>query len=117
MPHMQELLQQLVDRGGSDLHISAGSAPRIRISGELVPTDHDPMSGEDTKALVYSILTTEQIASFEKNLELDFSFGIRDLGRFRTNVFNQRGAVGAVLRLIPYRVLGFDEHPPVMVGH
>lgn len=109
MTNMQELLQQLVDRSGSDLHLSAGTAPRIRISGELVATDHDAMSSEDTKALIYSILTTEQIALFEKNMELDFSFGIRDLGRFRTNVFNQRGAVGAVLRLIPYRVMGFDE--------
>lgn len=109
MANMQELLRQLVDRSGSDLHISAGTAPRIRVSGDLVSTDHDSMSAEETKALVYSILTTEQVAMFEKNLELDFSFGIRDLGRFRTNVFNQRGAVGAVLRLIPYRVMGFDE--------
>jgi len=109
MVQMQELLQQLVDRNGSDLHITAGSPPRIRVSGSLVATDHEVLTPEDTKAVVYSILTTDQIASFEKNLELDFSFGIRDLGRFRTNVFLQRGAVGAVLRIIPYRVLGFDD--------
>ena len=109
MVQMQELLQQLVDRNGSDLHLSAGAPPKIRISGNLISTDMDAMSAADTKALVYSILTTDQIAKFEKNLELDFSFGIRDLGRFRTNVLLQRGAVGAVLRVIPYRVLGFDE--------
>ncbi len=109
MAQMQELLQQLVDRGGSDLHLTAGSPPRIRISGDLIATDHDVMSPEETKATVYSILTTEQIAKFEKELELDFSFGIRDMGRFRTNVFVQRGAVGAVMRVIPYRVLGFDD--------
>ncbi len=109
MAQMQELLQQLVDRGGSDLHLTAGSPPRIRISGDLVATDHDVMTPEETKSTIYSILTTEQIAKFEKELELDFSFGIRDMGRFRTNVFIQRGAVGAVMRVIPYRVLGFDD--------
>jgi len=109
MVQMQELLTQLVNRNGSDLHISAGSPPKIRISGSLVSTEHDIMTPEETKALIYSILTSEQIAGFEKKLELDFSFGVRDLGRFRTNVFQQRGAVGAVLRVIPYRVLGFDE--------
>jgi len=109
MVQMQELLRQLVDRNGSDLHLAAGAPPKIRISGNLVSTDLEPMSAADTKALVYSILTTDQIAAFEKKLELDFSFGIRDLGRFRTNVFMQRGAVGAVLRMIPYRVLGFEE--------
>ncbi|MBK6942721.1 MAG: type IV pilus twitching motility protein PilT [Planctomycetes bacterium] len=109
MPNMQELLQLLVHRNGSDLHITAGSPPRIRISGALLPMDYPVMSAEETKALVYSILTTDQVASFEKNIELDFSFGIRDLGRFRTNVFMQRGAVGAVLRVIPYRVLTFDD--------
>jgi len=109
MVHMQELLQQLVQRNGSDLHISAGAPPMIRISGSLVATDYDALLPEETKALVYSILTTEQIAKFENNLELDFSFGIRDLGRFRTNVMLQRGAVGAVLRVIPYRILGFEE--------
>ena len=109
MVQMQELLHQLVSRNGSDLHISAGTAPKIRISGSLVSMDVDALPPEETKALIYSILTTEQIAKFEKNLELDFSFGIRDLGRFRTNVMMQRGAVGAVLRVIPYRILGFEE--------
>lgn len=109
MVQMQELLSQLVSRNGSDLHISAGAPPKIRISGSLVSTDQDIMTPDQTKSLIYSILTTDQIAAFEKKLELDFSFGIRELGRFRTNVFMQRGAVGAVLRVIPYRVLGFEE--------
>ncbi len=109
MVQMQELLEQLVDRNGSDLHISAGAPPKIRVSGNLVSLDYDVMGPEETKKLVYSILTTDQVAKFERTLELDFSFGIRDLGRFRTNVLMQRGAVGAVLRVIPYRVMGFDE--------
>lgn len=109
MVQVQELLQELVDRSGSDLHISAGSPPRMRIAGALQATDMDSMTAEETKALVYSILTSDQIAQFESKLELDFSFGLRELGRFRTNVLMQRGAVGAVLRVIPHRVRDFDE--------
>ncbi|MFH2001909.1 MAG: type IV pilus twitching motility protein PilT [Planctomycetota bacterium] len=106
---MKELIEALTQRGGSDLHIAAGSPPKLRIHGKLQNTEYDVMKGEDTKSLIYSILTSEQIAKFEKNLELDFSFGLQNLGRFRTNVFVQRGAIGAVLRVIPYKVKTFED--------
>src|SRR5688572_24577529 len=103
------LLEQLVKRGGSDLHITAGSPPKIRIDGNLVDVGTEAIDPADTKKLVYGILTEDQIATFERELELDFSFGVQSMGRFRTNVLQQRGAVGAVLRLIPVKILGFEE--------
>ncbi len=105
----ENLLDQLVKRGGSDLHISAGAPPKIRVDGDLVDIPGDVLTSQDTKRLVYSILTDEQVATFERDLELDFSFGVDGLGRFRTNVFQQRGAVGAVLRLIPSKIVSFDD--------
>src|SRR5690606_17850276 len=104
MVSIEELVQQLVERGGSDLHISAGAPPMIRVSGRLVATEQEVLDAETTQKLVYSILDNEQILRFEKEWELDMSFGIAGLGRFRTNVFYQRGAVGAVLRVIPYDI-------------
>jgi len=104
MVQLEELLELLVERGGSDLHMTAGSPPRLRIDGLLTPTDHPKLTPETSKALIYSILNNEQIARFEGDLELDLSFGISGLGRFRTNVFMQRGAVGAVMRVIPFEV-------------
>ena len=112
---IEELVHLLVERGGSDLHITAGSRPKLRLDGVLYDTDHDIFDPETTQRLLYSILDNEQIARFEKNWELDLSFGIQGLGRFRTNVFLQRGAVGGVLRVIPYEIktfkdLGLPEH-------
>jgi len=104
MVTMEELVQQLVERGGSDLHISAGSGPLIRINGRLVKTEFEALDGEATQRLVYSILDNDQILRFEKERELDMAFGIAGLGRFRTNVFLQRGTVGAVLRVIPFEI-------------
>ena len=113
---MKELLDLLIRRGGSDLHISAGSPPRIRLNGSLVPTDYDSLSPDDTKSIVYGVLTTDQIARFERDLELDFSFGLPGIGRFRTNLYVQRGAVGAVLRVVPEKVMNFvDLGLPVKV--
>jgi len=109
MATIEELIREMVERNGSDLHITAGARPKIRVFGQLVDTDHDVLNPEDSQRLVYSLLGSDQVARFEKNLELDFSFGISGLGRFRTNVFRQRGAVGAVLRLIPYEVKGMGE--------
>jgi twitching motility protein PilT len=109
MISIEELLTIMVQRGGSDLHISAGSPPRIRVDGILVSTDHEVLTPELTQKLIYSFLSNEQVAVFEKNLELDLSFGIDTLGRFRVNVFNQRGTVAAVLRMIPYEVMTFSE--------
>ncbi|MHC5037035.1 MAG: type IV pilus twitching motility protein PilT [Planctomycetota bacterium] len=109
MVTLEELLQILVQRNGSDLHITAGSPPKIRIDGRLVNTEHDVLSPELSQKVVYSVLDSNQIARFEKDLELDMSFGIEGLGRFRTNVFQQRGAVGAVFRIIPYEIKGMKE--------
>lgn len=109
MVSLEELLTVLVNRRGSDLHITAGSPPRIRIDGRLLETEYEVLSAKDTQKLIYSVLDEEQVVRFEKNWELDFSFGIEGLGRFRTNVFLQRGAVGAVFRLIPEEIKTFEE--------
>ncbi|MDA1195049.1 MAG: type IV pilus twitching motility protein PilT [Planctomycetota bacterium] len=106
---IEELLQILVDQGGSDLHLSAGSPPKVRVDGELYDTEHAVLRPEDTKSIVYSFLTSDQIARFEQEYELDLSFGVDGLGRFRVNVFYQRGSVGAVLRMIPAIVRTFEE--------
>ncbi len=106
---LEELLQGLVDKGGSDLHITAGSPPKYRIDGELVDATSESLEPADTKRLVYSVLSAEQIARYEKEHELDLSFGIAGLGRFRTNAFMQRGAVAGVFRMIPYEIQGFEE--------
>jgi len=106
---LEELLELMVQKKGSDLHITAGSPPRIRIDGHLRPTGHEMLSPEDSQKMAYSVLSNEQVARFEKNLELDFSFGVSGLGRFRTNVFMQRGAVGAVFRVIPYDIKPMKE--------
>ncbi len=109
MVGIEELLQIMVQRGGSDLHITAGSPPKVRVDGSLVSTEHEVLAPDMTKKIVYSVLTSEQIAKFERDLELDLSFGIDGLGRFRTNVFMQRGATGAVFRVIPYAIQNFEE--------
>lgn len=106
---IEELLQVLVDNGGSDLHISAGASPKIRVDGQLLDTEYDVLRPEAAKSLIYSFLTGDQIARFEKDYEIDLSFGVEGMGRFRVNVFFQRGTVAAVLRIIPYHVRGFDE--------
>ena len=106
---LKQLLETLVERGGSDLHITAGSPPRIRLHGQLIDTEYEPLSPDDTKSIVYGVLSTDQIARFEKNLELDLSFGIPEVGRFRTNVFIQRGAVAGVLRVVPEKIRGFED--------
>jgi twitching motility protein PilT len=106
---LEELLRVMVERGASDLHITAGSAPRIRVDGVLLPTEHEILDGESSQRIIYSILDNDQIARFEKDLELDLSFGIAGIGRFRTNVFLQRGAVGAAIRVIPYEIATFED--------
>jgi len=105
---LSELLKKMIEMGGSDLHISTNTPPRIRIHGKLRPLDMPPLTAVDTKALAYSVLTDAQKHRFEENLELDFSFGLKNLARFRGNVFNQRGAVAAVFRTIPWEIKGFE---------
>ena len=114
---LSELLKKLNEAGGSDLHVTTNSAPQIRVDGHLRPLEgYKPMTSADTKQLAYSVLTDAQKHRFEENLELDFSFGVKGLSRFRANLFNQRGAVGAVFRAIPYEIKTFDALglPPVV---
>ena len=115
-PTLPELLQALVQNDGSDLHITTDTPPQIRVNGRLSALDLPTLGPADTKALAYSVLTDQQKKRFEEDLELDFSFGIRGIARFRCNVFNQRGAVAAVYRVIPEKIKGFNELglPPVL---
>ena len=107
---LSELLHKLSEIGGSDLHITTGTPPLVRVHGEIRALDgYRPLTSGETKQLAYSVLTDAQKHRFEENLELDFSFGVKGLSRFRANVFNQRGAVGAVFRAIPYEIKTFDE--------
>jgi twitching motility protein PilT len=114
---IHQLLKFLVDHGGSDLHITVNSPPQIRIHGKLTPIEGTkPLTAAETKQLCYSILTDQQKHKFEENLELDLSFGIKGLSRFRGNIFSQRGAVAGAFRTIPYEIRGFQELglPPVV---
>ena len=106
---LSELLKKLLEMNGSDLHITTNSPPQIRVDGHLKPQDMPPMTAAETKQLAYSVLTDAQKHRFEENLELDFSFGIKGLARFRANIFNQRGAVAAVFRMIPYEIKTFQN--------
>ena len=109
MISMEDLLVLMVRKDGSDLHISAGSPPRIRVDGTLVPVDTPPLTPEDTRRLATSVLTQEQIATLDRDYELDCSFELADQGRFRANVFFQRGSVACVLRLVPNTLLTFEQ--------
>lgn len=115
-PSMHQLLKAMVDQGGSDLHITTGSAPQCRIDGHMTPMKLPPMQPAETKQLCYSILTDSQKRKFEEENELDFSFGVKGLARFRGNIFLQRGALAGVFRQIPYKILSFDDLglPPVV---
>jgi twitching motility protein PilT len=115
---LHQLLKTMLEMGGSDLHVTNNSAPQVRVDGKLRPLDMPPLSAVETKQLAYSVLTDNQKHRFEESLELDFSFGIKNLARFRANVFLQRGAVAAAYRTIPYEIRGFQELglPPVIAG-
>ena len=109
MATLPELLKTTVELGASDLHLSIDTPPQVRVHGELRRLEFPPLTPTDTKALAYSVLTDAQKKRFEETLELDFSFGIRGVARFRCNMFNQRGAVAAVYRQIPEKIRGFEE--------
>ncbi|OGX40494.1 MAG: type IV pili twitching motility protein PilT [Omnitrophica WOR_2 bacterium RIFCSPHIGHO2_02_FULL_68_15] len=106
---MNPLLRQMVDRNASDLHISAGAPPCLRVDEKLLPVEGGTMTPEDSQRLAYSLLTPAQIERFERNKELDMSFGISGLGRFRVNVFYQRGSVGLAIRLLPLASRNFAQ--------
>jgi len=109
MATLPDLLKQTVELSGSDLHLSIGSPPQVRVHGELQKLEHPDLTPSDTKSLSYAVLTDAQKKRFEETLELDFSFGIRGVARFRCNMFNQKGAVGAVYRQIPEKIRTFEE--------
>jgi twitching motility protein PilT len=115
MANLHQLLKAMVEKGASDLHITTGSPPQLRIDGKLVPLKTQPLSPVDTKQLCYSILTDAQKHKFEEENELDLSFGVKGLSRFRSNIFMQRGAVAGAFRTIPFKILTFAELglPPI----
>jgi len=106
---IQELLQITVDENASDLHITTYIPPRIRVNGVLRSLAHPPLTPTETKELCYSVLTEKQKKQFEEKLELDFSFGMKDMGRFRANVFMQKGAVAGAFRRIPPEIWSFSK--------
>ena len=113
---LSDLLKKLLELSGSDLHITTNSPPQVRVHGHLQPLDMPPLGPADTKQLAYSVMTDAQKHRFEEDLELDFSFGLKGLARFRANIFNQRGAVAAVFRVIPFEIKSFAQLnlPPVV---
>jgi twitching motility protein PilT len=106
---MHQLLKTLVDQGGSDLHVTTNSPPQIRIDGKMVPLQLPPMTAAETKQLIYGVLTENQKHRLEETLEVDFSFGVKGLARFRANVFFQRGAVAGAFRTIPWEMRNFRD--------
>src|SRR3954464_6890447 len=113
---LSDLLKKMLEMSGSDLHLTTNSPPQIRVHGHLHPLDMPPLTPTETKQLGYSVLTDAQKHRFEENLELDFSFGLKGLARFRGNLFNQRGATGGVFRVIPFEIKSFQQLnlPPVI---
>jgi twitching motility protein PilT len=116
MISMHELLSIMHEKGASDLHITTGVPPTIRVDGRLLPLPAEALVPQDTKRLCYSILTEAQKQRFEEDWELDLSFGLKGLSRFRANIYMQRGAVAGAFRTIPFKIRTFDELglPPVV---
>jgi len=115
--NLRALLEEMIEKDASDLHITAGECPKLRIDGDIVNASFaEPMTPKDTLQIAYSVLTENQKKRFETDDELDFSFGIQNLARFRGNCFKQRGCVAMVIRMIPFQVKTFEELglPPVV---
>ncbi|MCC6514646.1 MAG: type IV pili twitching motility protein PilT, partial [Geothrix sp.] len=106
---LQQLLKTMVEYGGTDLHITTESAPQIRIDGRMVPLKLPPMDASQTRWLCYGVMTDQQKHRLEEDFEVDFSFGLQGVARFRANVFNQRGATAGVFRTIPEQIRSFDQ--------
>ncbi len=113
---LADLLEEASKRKASDLHVTAGLPPLLRVDGRLVPLDYEALTPRDSQRLTYDILTDRQISDFERQHELDMSYGLPNVGRFRVNVYMQRGAVGAALRLIPSEIPSLEalNLPPLM---
>ncbi len=106
---MDQWLKQMGTLGASDLHLSSGAPPAFRVNEDLVPQSMPPLTSPEVQSLVYTLLSPEQIATFEREKELDMSFGIEGVGRFRVNVFQQRGCVGVAIRMLPHMTRTFEE--------
>lgn len=113
---LQQLLKTMVEYGGTDLHITTDTAPQIRIDGRMVPLKLPPLDAGQTRWLCYSVMTDQQKHRLEEDLEVDFSFGLTGIARFRANVFNQRGATAGVFRTIPEQIRSFEQLalPPIV---
>lgn len=109
MVTLRELLELMVKKNASDLHLTVGTSPQIRVDGKLTRADYEPLTPEDTRKLAYSIMNEKQRQKFEEKSELDLSFGIENLSRFRCNVFMQRGNVAVAIRMIPFKIRSFEE--------
>ncbi|MDH4036796.1 MAG: type IV pilus twitching motility protein PilT [Candidatus Krumholzibacteria bacterium] len=109
MINLRDLLQEMIEAGASDLHLTAGLPPMIRVDGNVRPTDREPLSPEQVQSLAYSVLNEEQQKRFEAAKELDFSFGVKGMSRFRGNAYLQRGCVGLAIRQIPYEIRTFRD--------
>jgi twitching motility protein PilT len=118
MLSLEHLLAEMAERGASDLHLTTGVPPQLRIDGNLLSTEHEALDADACQRLIYSILREDQKKRFEMEHELDLSFGIRGLARFRANIFVQRGSTTAAIRLIPHEVMNFDRLglPPVVAN-
>ncbi|MFB3817303.1 MAG: type IV pilus twitching motility protein PilT [Candidatus Methylomirabilales bacterium] len=116
MPSLHDLLKTMMEKGASDLHLASGLPPVMRLHGQVIPVGTEALAPAETKSLAYSILTEAQKQKFEEEYELDLSFGVKGLSRFRANVFMERGAVALAIRTIPYKILNFEELglPPVV---
>ena len=114
--HIDELLDLIIAKKGSDLHIASGIPPCIRVDGALEPTNYENMSPLDIQQMMYAILTDDQIQKFESNWELDFSYALQKKARFRVNIFKDKGSVAASLRLIPTKIPTLDDMgmPPIL---
>jgi twitching motility protein PilT len=115
-PTLHQLLKVMLDKGASDLHVTTATPPQLRIDDDLVPLRTEALTPVDTKQLCYSILTDAQKLRFEEDQELDLSFGVKNLARFRANIFMQRGAVAGAFRLVPFNLIPLDDLgvPPVV---
>lgn len=113
---IEELLLHMIDQKASDLHLTVGQPPQLRVYGELLLTDFDILNNEAIQKLTYSVLTPEQIRHFEQTKELDASFGLKDISRFRINLYYQRGSMGVSIRRIPYEIPSMEELglPPIL---
>src|SRR5438045_5494626 len=106
---LSDMFKRMLDMGVSDHHITTNSPPQVRVHGHLNPLDLPQLTPAETKQLAYSVMTDAQKHRFEESFELDFSFGLKGLARFRANVFNQRGATSAVFRVIPFEIKSFNQ--------